>query len=215
MVFTSDNGPWLRYGDHGGSAGPLREGKGTAFEGGVRVPGIFRWTGRIPAGRECAEPAMTIDLLPTVAKLAGATVPSDRIIDGKDIWPLLAGEAGAKSPHEALYFYWVDALHAVRSGKWKLHLPHPYRTVPTPGSGGKIGPQGKAEIELSLFDLEADVGETKNVAAEHPDVVKRLQALAETAREDLGDTLTNRNGKNVRAPGRVEAQATAQEGRAE
>ena len=94
-------------------------------------------------GRECAEPAMTIDLLPTVAKLAGATLPSDRIIDGKDIWPLLAGEAGAKSPHEALYFYWGRELHAVRSGKWKLHLPHPYRTARRPGAGGQDRPAGR------------------------------------------------------------------------
>jgi arylsulfatase A-like enzyme len=201
VVFSSDNGPWLRYGDHGGSAGPLREGKGTAFEGGVRVPGIFRWPGRVPPGRECAEPAMTIDLLPTVAKLADAPLPSDRIIDGNDIWPLLAGEAGAKSPHEVLYFYWGRELHAVRSGKWKLHLPHTYRTVDGAGAGGKDGKQPLANIDLSLFDLEADVGETKNVAADHPDVLNRLMAYAERARADLGDTLTKRAAKNVRPAG--------------
>jgi arylsulfatase A-like enzyme len=210
VIFTSDNGPWLRYGDHGGSAGPLREGKATAFEGGVREPFIARWTGRIPAGKECAEPAMTIDLLPTFARLAGATVPSERIIDGKDIWPLLAGEAGAKSPHESLYFYWTEELHAVRSGKWKLHLPHPYHGAPTPrGAGGKMGPGVEGRIELSLFDLEADIGETTNVADKHPDVVARLQAIAEKAREDLGDKLTGRVGKNVREPGRLEPAATA------
>jgi arylsulfatase A-like enzyme len=203
VAFTSDNGPWLVYGNHGGSAGPLREGKATAFEGGVREPFIARWPGHIPAGRECNEPAMTIDLLPTFAKLAGATLATDRIIDGKDIWPLLAGEAGAKSPHDALYFYWGTELHAVRSGKWKLHFPHPYRTVPHPGADGVSTKAKKAEIGLSLFDLEADVGESKNVAAEHPDVVKQLEAFGEQAREDLGDSLTNRIGKNVRPPGNL------------
>jgi arylsulfatase A-like enzyme len=203
VIFTSDNGPWLRYGDHGGLATPLREGKGTEFEGGVREPFVARWPGRIAAGRETAEPAMTIDLLPTFAKLAGAEVSKDRIIDGKDIWPLLTGEAGAKSPHDALYFYWGAELHAVRSGKWKLHFPHPYRTVPEAGAGGVIGKEGKGEIGLSLFDLESDVGESKDVAAEHPDVVKQLKAIGERAREDLGDSLTNRVGKNVRPSGRL------------
>jgi arylsulfatase A-like enzyme len=203
VMFTSDNGPWLIYGNQGGSPGPLREGKGTEFEGGVREPFIARWPGHIPAGRECAEPAMTIDLLPTFAKLAGADVPKDRIIDGKDIWPLLAGEPNAKSPHDALYFYWGQELHAVRSGKWKLHFPHPYRTVPHPGADGVATKSQVAQIGLSLFDLEADVGESKNVAAEHPDVVKQLEAIGERAREDLGDSLTNRLGKNVRPPGKL------------
>jgi arylsulfatase A-like enzyme len=204
VVFTADNGPWLRFGDHGGSAGPLREGKGTTFEGGVRVPAIFRFPGRIPGGRTCAEPAMTIDLLPTVARLAGAELSDERAIDGKDIWPLLAGEPGATSPHEALYFYWDQGLEAVRSGKWKLHFPHDYQGAPKPGAGGTPGPAVNRRIELSLFDLSADVGETTDVAAAHPDVVQRLTELAERARADLGDALTRRPGKNVRPPGRVE-----------
>jgi arylsulfatase A-like enzyme len=204
VVFSSDNGPWLRMGDHGGAAGPFRGGKSTMFEGGVREPGIFRWPAHIPAAQTCAEPAMTIDLLPTFAKLAGATLSPDRIIDGKDIWPLLSGKRSAKTPHEVIYFYWERELHAVRSGKWKLHFPHPFHTNPMPGSGGKMGPEGDDYIELSLFDLDADVGETKNVATEHPDVVKRLQAYGEQAREDLGDSLTKRKGKNVRAAGHVE-----------
>jgi arylsulfatase A-like enzyme len=204
VVFSSDNGPWLRMGDHGGSAGPLRGGKSTVFEGGVREPGIFRWPGHIPAGQTCAEPAMTIDLLPTFARLAGATLSPDRIIDGKDIWPLLSGQPGAKSPHEVIYFYWERELHAVRSGKWKLHFPHPFHTNPMPGHGGTMGPEGDDHIELSLFDLDADVGETTNVAAQHPDVVKRLQAYGEQARDDLGDSLTKRKGKNVRPAGTAE-----------
>ena len=212
VVFTSDNGPWLSYGDHGGSAGPLREGKTTTFEGGVRVPCVMRWPGTIPAGSVVSEVASTIDLLPTFAKLVGAALSADRIIDGKDISSLMRNEPGAKSPHEAFYYFWGQRLQAVRSGKWKLVFPHEYNHVATPGGGGKPGRyqrDPRASIELSLFDLEADPGETKNVIADHPDVVKRLEALAERAREDLGDTLTNREGKNVREPGRLPGSATA------
>jgi arylsulfatase A-like enzyme len=203
VLFTADNGPWLSYGDHAGSAGPLREGKGTAFEGGVREPFVARWPGHIPAGSVCREPAMTIDLLPTFAKLAGAQPPDDRIIDGRDISPLLLGQPDARSPHEALYFFWGRDLHAVRSGRWKLHLRHPYASLETPGSGGKPGQYRTRTIELSLFDLESDPGETTNVAASHPDVVQRLQQLAESARADLGDPATRRTGKNLREPGRL------------
>jgi arylsulfatase A-like enzyme len=203
VIFTSDNGPWLSYGNHAGSARPLREGKGTSFEGGVREPFVARWPGRIPAGSINREPAMTIDLLPTIARLAGAEVPTDRIVDGLDVWPLLSEGREARSPHDALYFYWGKELHAVRSGKWKLHLPHPYQHLEVAGGDGKPGRYAKQQIGLSLFDLEKDVGETKNVAGKNPDVVKRLLSFVERAREDLGDALTNREGKNVRAPGRL------------
>ncbi|MCK4628408.1 MAG: sulfatase, partial [Sedimentisphaerales bacterium] len=115
VIFTSDNGPWLNYGDHGGCALPLREGKGTMWEGGQREPCIMRWPGKIPAGTTCQEPAMTIDLLPTIARLTKTKLPKHKI-DGKDIWPLMAGQGGAKCPHEALYFYYGTDLHAVRSG---------------------------------------------------------------------------------------------------
>jgi arylsulfatase A-like enzyme len=205
VIFTSDNGPWLSYGDHAGSAGPFREGKGTSFEGGVRVPFVACWPGKIPAGKVCPEMAMTIDLLPTLARLAGAEVPSQRKIDGLNIWPLLACQEGAKTPHEALYFYWGEALESVRTGHWKLHFPYEYRTLAGKpgGTGGKPGPYQQAKIELSLFDLAANPGETTNVAEKHPDVVARLQALAEKARDDLGDSLTKRKGKGVRPPGRL------------
>jgi arylsulfatase A len=204
VIFTSDNGPWLSYGDHAGTAGPLREGKGTSFEGGVREPCVMRWPGHIPPGTVCHEPAMTIDLLPTLAKLIGAELPQDRIIDGLDIWPLISGQPGAKSPHEALYFYWGQELQAVRSGRWKLHFPHAYRSLE--GEGGKGGIPTKyvqRQIHLSLFDLENDVGETKNVAAEHPEVVASLEKLAQRAREDLGDSAVMQTGKNVREAGRL------------
>jgi arylsulfatase A-like enzyme len=204
VLFTSDNGPWLSYGDHAGQAAPLREGKGTTFEGGVRVPCVARWPEKIPAGRVCREPAMTIDILPTVARLAGAPLPADRIIDGRDVWPLLAGENDARSPHEALYFYWGGELQAVRSGRWKLHLPHAYRRLPQGGGTmGKPTVYEQASIGLSLFDLDADPGETTNVAGGHPDVVARLEELAEQARDDLGDTGTKRQPKNARPRGEL------------
>jgi arylsulfatase A-like enzyme len=204
VIFTSDNGPWLSYGNHGGSAGPLREGKGTAFEGGVRVPCVMRWPGKVPAGRVLNEPAMTIDLFPTLAKLIGADLPKHPI-DGRDVSGLVLGAPGAKSPQEAYAFFWGRELQAVRSGKWKLHFPHDYRHVGAKrGADGRPGGQTAQKIGLSLFDLEADVGETTNVADKHPDVVARLQALADKAREELGDTATKREGKGVRAPGRVE-----------
>ena len=202
VIFTADNGPWLSYGDHAGSAGPLREGKGTTFEGGVREPAIFRWPGRVPAGAVCREPAMTIDILPTMAKLIGAELPAGLVLDGRDVWPLVSGAAGAASPHEALYFYWNRELQAVRSGRWKLHFTHDYRaqTDSTRGArGGTPGQYRQERIELALFDLEADVGEARNVAAEHPDVVERLIKLADAARQDLGDSL--REAKPQPGPG--------------
>ena len=194
FVFTSDNGPWLNYGDHAGSAAPLREGKGTMFDGGCKEPTLAWWPGTIPANSVCREPAMTIDLLPTIAGLIGAELPKHRI-DGKDIRPLFTDDE-AKSPQEAYYFYYGNQLQAVRQGKWKLHFPHGYRTMAgKPGGTGGIPTRySQAKIGLSLFDLEKDVGESKDLSKEHPDVVKRLSALGESFNKDLA--------KSKRAPGR-------------
>jgi arylsulfatase len=223
VLFFSDNGPFLSYGTHAGSAGPLREGKLTTFEGGVRVPFIARWPGRVPAKRVCSEPFMTIDLLPTFCKLTGAELPKLKI-DGLDISPVLFGTAGAKGPHDAYFFYAGDELHALRSGKWKLHLPHEYLTVNgPPGVDGKPANHGNQRPEamtqsglrgiasrhgykvvktgLALYDMEADVGETTNVADKHPEVVKRLLGYADAARTELGDALTGAKGKGVRPCG--------------
>ncbi len=205
VIFTSDNGPWMSYGNHAGSPGSLRESKGTSFEGGVRVPFVARWPGRIPMGKVVTAPAMTIDLLPTVAKLAGAEVSKEKIIDGLDIWPLLAAKRNVHSPHDALYFYWGRGLQAVRSGKWKLHLPHPYQHLEKAGNDGKPGRYVTEQIGLSLFDLEKDIGETTNVAGQNPEVMKRLMVYVERAREDLGDALVKREGKNVRLAGQLGA----------
>jgi arylsulfatase A len=205
VIFTSDNGPWLSYGDHAGSAGPLREGKMTTWDGGQREPCIMRWPGKIPAGSVCREPAMTIDVLPTLARLAGAKLPEHKI-DGKDIWPLISGEKGARSPHEAYFFYWDRHLQGVRRGKWKMHFPHSYRTLAGKpgGKGGKPVPYSQAKTPLVLYDLEKDPGETTNVADSHREVVRRLKELAEKAREDLGDSAQKTKGKGVRPPGHIE-----------
>ncbi len=208
VIFTSDNGPWLSYGNHAGSAGPLREGKGTCWEGGVREPFIARWPGKIPAGRVCNEPAMTIDLLPTIAGLVGAELPKHKI-DGLDVWPVLSGVAGAKNPHDAYYFYYNDnELQAVLSGHWKLYLPHTYRTLggKPGGRDGSPAPYQQRKVQShELYDVGTDVSETTDVAAKHPDIVERLLGLAEVARADLGDALTSRTGSGVRQPGRVAA----------
>jgi arylsulfatase A-like enzyme len=203
VIFSSDNGPWLSYGDHAGSAGPLREGKGTAFEGGVRVPFLARWPGRIPKGAVVTEPAMTIDVLPTLARLASAPLPP-LPIDGRDVSPLLLGEPGARSPHEALLFYYGAELRGIRGGRHKLVLPHRSQTLDgPPGSGGKPGPYRDEAVPLALYDLVADVGETTDVAPALPDVVARMLAVAERAREDLGDSLAGRIGRGAREPGRA------------
>ena len=204
VIFTSDNGPWLSYGDHAGSAGPLREGKATTWDGGQREPFIARWPGRIPAGSVCREPVMSIDIFPTLARLASAPLPAHPI-DGRDIWPLLAGERGAKTPHEALYFYWGNELQGIRAGKWKLHFPHSYSTLAgrPGGSGGKPAKLQQERTVEALYDLEKDVGETTNVAAQHPEVVARLKALADQARDALGDSAQKKKGKGVRPAGQL------------
>ncbi|MBX3180238.1 MAG: sulfatase [Candidatus Hydrogenedentes bacterium] len=185
VVFTSDNGPWLSYGDHAGSAGPLREGKGTTWDGGHRVPGIVRWPGQIPAGQVVDTAVTAMDLYPTFAAIAGAALPADRAIDGKDILPVLRGET-AESPHEFLYFYVQSEFQAIRQGPWKLHLPHVYRSIEgEPGSGGMPAPYVQKETPLALFNLESDIGEQRDVSGAHPDIVDRLQAAADAFIEEM------------------------------
>ncbi len=226
VIFTSDNGPFLSYGEHAGTAKPFREGKLTTFEGGVRTPCVMWWPKKIPAGRTCDEPVASIDLLPTLAKLAGSPLPK-KPIDGLDVWPILSGQPDARTPHESLLFYSGDDLQAIRGGDWKLHFTHDYLTVSgPPGRGGKpanfenmkpksieeSGIRGIASrhgyevrrIEQSLFNLKDDPGESRDVAKQHRQVVRRLESLAEKARADLGDSLTNRRGNRVRTAGRVD-----------
>ena len=209
VIFTSDNGPWLRYGNHAGSAGPLREGKGTSWEGGTRVPCVMRWPGHIPAGSSGNQMLMTIDLLPSLAGLVGATLPA-HTIDGLDVLPLIIGTPGAKNPHEAYWNYYADnQLQSVCTGdgRWKLVLPHTYTSLSGKlgGSDGFAVPYQNLKIESpQLFDLAADVGEKTDVAAAHPEVVAKLEAEAENARVDLGDSLTKRTPSNIRPPGQIE-----------
>lgn len=207
VLFTSDNGPWLPYGTHAGSTGGLREGKGTSFEGGVRVPCLLRRPGTVPAGTVCRTPAMTIDVFPTCAELLGVPAAApERPIDGKSILPLWLGTPGAGSPHEAYAFYWGGALEAVRGGRWKLHFPHDFRKqTPPGGTDGRPAGQGTGRIGKSLFDLETDPNETTDVAAEHPEVVAALERFAERYRAELGDTLTKRTGSALRPAGKLEA----------
>ena len=208
VIYTSDNGPWLSYGNHAGNAGPLREGKGTCWEGGTREPTLMRWPGKIPAGTANDAMLMTIDLFPTIAKLISAELPKHKI-DGLDAWPLITAGKDAKNPHDGYAFYFgQNALEAVSSadGRWKLQLPHTYRTLGG-RPGGRDGipakyEQGKID-QPELYDLQNDIGETKNVIADHPDIVKQLETFAEKMRDDLGDALINRQGNGVREPDKV------------
>lgn len=206
VVFTSDNGPWLNYGNHAGSTGGLREGKGTSFEGGQRVPCIFRWPGKIPAGKVCNKLAATIDLLPTIAEIVGAPLPENKI-DGVSILPLLSGDMNAEPRNYFYYYYRRNSLEAVRKDHWKLVLPHPHRSYEgvVPGNDGFPGPYAQGNTGLELYNLRRDPGERYNVKDLYPDIVAELENLVEQAREDLGDDLTNRSGKNVREIGRLES----------
>ena len=201
VIFTSDNGPWLSYGDHAGSAGPLREGKGTMFEGGCRESTLMWWPGTVPSNSNCSTPAMTIDILPTVAELIGANLP-DHKIDGKSILNLVTGK-NDKSPQEAYYFYYGQQLQAMRMGKWKLHFPHNYRTMNgNPGGTGGIPTKySQAKIELSLFNLHQDIGETTDVKANYPKILAKMLKLGEGMRNELGDQ--GRKGKGQRSSGRL------------
>lgn len=209
VLFTSDNGPWLIKNrdkaqgslpeDHGGSAAPLRSGKVSTWEGGVRVPCIAWAPGRVPAGSVCDKLASTLDVLPTLAALAGAEPPSDRVIDGRDIRHLLGGRFQEADPDRVYYYYFLTHLQAVRQGRWKLHLPRPERP-PWLGpfaANNHIAPADDVGFERPvLYDLDADIAESTDVAAEHPEVVARLLALAEEARKDIGDH--DRVGRNMR-----------------
>ncbi|MCC5930955.1 MAG: sulfatase [Cyclobacteriaceae bacterium] len=207
VIFTSDNGPWLSYSGHSGSAEPLREGKGTSWEGGIRVPCIMRWPGTLPEGKVQQQPAMTIDLLPTIAGLIGAALP-ERKIDGKDIFPLMKVQEGAIHPHDAYFIYYnQNELQSIISKEgWKLYFPHTYRSL-APGQAYRDdGIPNKYHMlpleEMELYNLYSDISEESNVAAQHPEVVARLARLADAMRLELGDALNGIQGNSNREPGR-------------
>ena len=207
VIFTSDNGPWLPYGNHAGSALPLREGKGTTFEGGCRLPTVMRWPDQIPGNSTCAELCCMMDVLPTVAEILAAPLP-DHPIDGKSILELMRGEPEVTSPHEALGYFYGGTLQAVRDRRWKLHFPHRYRTL-AGQSGGRDGgrvPEQQAEIGLALFDLSAEISERTDVSAEHPQEVARLTSLANDLHSALGDGQSR--GDQCRDAGRLSATDT-------
>ncbi len=188
VIFTSDNGSRAR--GEGGSNGLFRGTKGTTWEGGQRVPCIMRWPKQIPAGQVYSGITTSMDFYPTLAAICGAEVPNDRIIDGKDIREIIAGNSDAPDPHDTFFYYLRDNLEAVRYGKWKLHV-----------CKGKW--KGDVETIEELYDLENDIGETTDVAADHPDIVAELKEKLAACREDLGDGVTGVQGKNIRPKGKV------------
>lgn len=203
VIFTSDNGPWLNFGNHAGSAKPLREGKGSVWEGGHREPCLMWWPGKIEAGKTIEKIASTIDVLPTLAEITGATLPEKKI-DGISFLPVLNGEN--VTPRDEFWCYYGGELRAIRKGDWKLYFPHTYRSYldVEPGMDGFPGSYDMKKLEkIVLYNLKNDISETTDIAAENPEVVKQLTKIAEQARKELGDNLTNVKGEEVREPGKV------------
>tara|TARA_R110002074_G_scaffold134789_2_gene279124 strand:- start:40 stop:1467 length:1428 start_codon:yes stop_codon:yes gene_type:complete len=206
VIFTSDNGPWLSYGNHAGSALPFREGKGTAWEGAQREPFIMRYPNKITPGKTIDIPVMAIDILPTIAEMTGARLPN-LTIDGKSALSLLTGES-QESPQEAYFFYYrINELMGVRYGKWKMYFPHTYRTMDgqEPGKDGLPGEYRMIEMEeIELYDVTTDISETNNVAEEYPEVVDKIKVLANEMRHELGDSLLELEGTKNREAGKAE-----------
>lgn len=206
VIFTSDNGPWLSYGDHAGSAYPLREGKGTALEGGQREPCIIYYPDKLKAGSIIDIPMMNIDILPTIAEITGSVLPA-KPIDGKSVWSIWNGSV-QESPHEAYFFYYhVNELHGVRYKNWKMYFPHRYRTL-NGRPGGKNGIPVHYEYntinQIELYDLSKDISETMNVAAANPEIISKIKSLADDMRLELGDKLYDQVGQGNRPIGKIE-----------
>jgi arylsulfatase len=205
VIFTSDNGPWLNFGNHAGSTGGLREGKGTSFEGGQRVPTIMKWPKVIPGGSISNKITATIDVFPTIANITSSDLPKHKI-DGIDISSILEGKINANPRDHLFYYYGKNDLEAVRKDNWKLVFPHETRSYKNvlPKNDGHPGPYSKFKAEYALYNLRRDPGEQYNVMELYPAVVKDLENLAEITRNDLGDNLNNRKGKNIREAGRID-----------
>ena len=208
VIFTSDNGPWLNFGNHAGSTGgSTRRKRSTSFEGGQREPCLMRWPGHIATGTICNKLASTIDILPTLAAITNSPLPEKKI-DGVNILPLLLGDENANPRESFLYYYRKNSLEAVRKGNWKLVFAHPGRTYIgfKPGVDGVPGETNENfKFEEELYDLRRDQGERYDVKAYYPEVVADLKKLADKARIDLGDDIQNVNGQNRREPGHVSA----------
>ena len=205
IIFTSDNGPWLNFGNHAGSTAGLREGKGTSFEGGQRVPCIMKWPNVIPKGVICNKIASTIDILPTLAEITEVPLPKEKI-DGISILSLMKGDENS-NPREFFYYYYGNnQLEGVLKDGWKLIFPHEHRTYEEniPGRNGLPGKLTTKSSTLELYDLRRDPGERYNVIESYPEIVKELYIIADDARNDIGDKLTNITGKNRREPGKID-----------
>jgi arylsulfatase len=204
VIVTSDNGPWMHFGDHAGSTAGFREGKSTSWEGGTRVPMWVKWPGKVTAGGINSQLMTNIDILPTLAAATGAPLPGKKI-DGMNFLPVWLGKS-AKGPREVFYYYFGDnALEAIRYRNWKLVLPHESHSYTgLHGMGGKPGVQGRVSVPMALYDLAHDPGEAYDVQQLYPEVVEKILGFAEDARRDLGDRLTNRVGENVRMPARLD-----------
>ena len=205
VIFTSDNGPWLTFGNHAGSSGGLREGKGSAWEGGVRVPCIMSFPGLIPAGSVSNNLAATMDIFPTLAALLDAPLPNQKI-DGVNILPLLKQVTDANPRDHFVYYYDANSLKAIRQGKWKLvftHLSQTYLNTQR-GNAGFPGVYKSVEVPLALYYLSTDPGETFDLAPQNPAVVAALSALAEQYRKTLGDDLTKQPGTEKRPAAKMD-----------
>jgi arylsulfatase A-like enzyme len=182
VVFTSDNGPWLHQGDHGGLATPLRDGKGTSWEGGQRVPAIFKWPGVIPAGTVNDKISSIMDLYPTLAKWSGAQLPADRIIDGRNIGPLLEG-INLESPHDTLLYYRLRNLQAIRIGDWKLHLEGSRLDYNNPDYDYTNA--FRFDMKEALYNLAEDPGEQRNLIRSKPEIASQLREAAMSMGKDM------------------------------
>ena len=200
LIVTSDNGPWLHFGDHAGSSGGFKEGKGTTWEGGSRVPLLVRWPGKVRAAGIKSQLMATMDLLPTIAAATGAELPAHKI-DGFNFLPLWLGKTD-EGPRDLFYYYFDDNnLRGVRYQHWKLVLPHNSASYTgLQGKDGKPGIRTGNEVPMALYNLAHDPGENHDVQKLYPEMVKKILGFAEDAKNDLGDDLSKREGKNVRKP---------------
>lgn len=204
LIVTSDNGPWLTFGNHAGSSGGLREGKGTAWDGGTRVPCFIRWPGKVEAGSVCSQLLTNMDILPTIIAAARADSPKERI-DGLNFLPLLTGKT-KQSPRDLFYVYYdANSLKLIRYKNWELVLPHSSQAYSAgePGKDGKPGPTPVKPVPMALYNLIHDPGTVYDVQRDYPEIVQLMLGFAEQAREDLGDDLTKRKGKNIRTSATV------------
>ncbi len=206
FIVTSDNGPWLAYGNHAGTTNGLREGKGTTWEGGIRTPFVAYWKGTLPEKKRIKHYAMSIDMLPTLASITGATLPT-RKIDGENIYPLWIDEQHKPLDRALFFYYHKNDLEAMRWKNWKLYFPHTYRTMDGQEAGmdGQPGKYKMVKLEYSeLYNLESDPYEKENIIAKHQDIFKQMENMAENIKTELGDDLTNIKGKENRKPGMIE-----------